>query len=71
MPEENENYTNEQLRFALEQSVKLQSHYAHILNMYDSGNRKMFRDANEWIERLKDVSDLRNFASSPTESSAS
>jgi hypothetical protein len=40
------------LRAALEQSVKLQSHYAHLLNDYDRGSRLTFEDADAWIARL-------------------
>ncbi len=39
--------------FALEESVKLQSHYAKLLNMHDGGRRLEFKDANEWRQRLK------------------
>lgn len=40
---------------ALEESVKLQSHYAGLLNMHDGGDRKQFTDAQEWMDRLVDV----------------
>jgi len=40
---------------ALEESVKLQSHYAGLLNQYDGGRRLQFKNAGEWIERLKVV----------------
>ncbi len=40
---------------ALEESVKLQSHYAELLNLYDSGERMVFRNAMEWIERLREL----------------
>lgn len=40
---------------ALEQSVKLQSHYATLLNMHDGGKRTPFKDANEWLHRLREV----------------
>ncbi len=33
----------EELRAALEQSVKLQAHYAGLLNQYDGGHRKAFQ----------------------------
>ncbi len=39
-------------RSALEESVKLQSHYAELLNMHDGGKRRVFT-ADEWIARLK------------------
>jgi len=38
---------------ALEQSVSIQSHYAKQLNTYDGGQRMIFADATEWIERLE------------------
>jgi hypothetical protein len=40
------------LRIALEESVKLQSHYAQMLNVYDGGDRMTFRDGDAWITRL-------------------
>jgi len=43
------------LEKCLEESVKLQSHYAELLNMYDGGERKTF-DKNTWIDRLKELS---------------
>lgn len=45
----------ETLRIALSESVKLQSHYADILNMEDSGRRIIFADANAWVERLRTI----------------
>ncbi len=39
-------------RYALGESVKLQSHYAQLLNMHDGGERIGFTDADEWIARL-------------------
>lgn len=40
---------------ALDESVKLQSHYAEILNMRDGGERKIFKNSDEWVERLKSL----------------
>ena len=40
---------------ALEESVKLQSHYAGLLNQYDNGERKQFSTAKEWIDRLNSL----------------
>lgn len=45
--------TIEELRAALDASVKLQSHYAELLNMYDGGERMTFKDGYEWVARLK------------------
>jgi hypothetical protein len=41
-----------QLQVALDESVKLQSHYAGILNDYDGGKRVQFANREEWIDRL-------------------
>ena len=48
-------YRNElkQLKEALSESVKLQSHYAGLLNMYDEGGRMLFANVDEWLERLR------------------
>lgn len=43
------------LREALAESVKLQSHYASILNGYDGGRRMQFGSAEEWLDRLSAV----------------
>lgn len=45
------------LRSALSESVKLQSHYAELLNMHDGGRRLRFASADEWIARLANVGD--------------
>jgi hypothetical protein len=39
---------------ALEESVKLQSHYAGLLNQYDGGERRSFADGMAWILRLRE-----------------
>jgi flavodoxin len=43
---------------ALEESVKLQSHYAFLLNCHDGGQRKPFDDAQAWVDRLIDIGRL-------------
>jgi hypothetical protein len=43
----------DELRNALEESVKLQSFYAKLLNQYDGGLRLKFANADEWISRLR------------------
>jgi hypothetical protein len=45
-------------RRALEESVKLQSHYAALLNDYDGGKRLTFASADEWIARLEKIAAL-------------
>lgn len=43
---------------ALEESVKLQTHYAELLNMYDGGKRIGFNSADAWIDRLRECGTL-------------
>jgi hypothetical protein len=40
------------LTVGLEESVRLQSHYALILNHYDGGQRLQFNSPEEWLGRL-------------------
>ncbi len=49
-----------ELETALAASLKLQSHYAGILNMYDGGNRILFENVNQWLERLRKTGTLPN-----------
>lgn len=44
----------ERLDKCLEESVKLQSHYAELLNMMDGGRRISFTK-DSWIERMKNL----------------
>lgn len=59
MPQEREkyfidhNYINRELLIALHESLKLQNHYAEILNAYDGGERMIFKDIHAWIKRLR------------------
>jgi len=43
---------------ALEESVKLQSHYAGLLNQWDGGQRMPFDNADSWIKRLRQLGKL-------------
>jgi hypothetical protein len=56
-----------QLRNALAESLKLQSHYATLLNQHDGGARMTFRDNKEWLERLRAVHETvhDNYVSQP------
>jgi hypothetical protein len=45
------------LREALDESVRLQSHYASILNDYDGGKRMTFASATAWMDRLRALKD--------------
>jgi hypothetical protein len=47
------------LHTALEESVKLQSHYAGILNDHDGGTRLLFANADAWIARLRATGTLK------------
>lgn len=44
-----------QASHALQESVKLQSHYAKLLNMHDGGERLAFDTPEEWIGRLIEI----------------
>ena len=62
-----------ELQRALEESVKLQSHYASLLNQYDGGLRLGFGSADAWIARLRTLkqtytqTDLRMNMSEPNQ----
>lgn len=43
------------IRKSLEECLKLQNHYASLLNLYDGGSRLTFRSAQEWINRLQEL----------------
>ena len=49
----------ERLREALEHSVRVQSHYAWLLNMCDGGQRMRFDDADTWLNRLKELKEKK------------
>ena len=51
------------LRIALNESVKLQSHYAELLNMHDGGQRIGFKDGAAWIRRLRETGTLQKHGS--------
>lgn len=44
-----------ELKIALAESLKLQSHYAKLLNQYDGGQRISFDNNDEWLTRLKEI----------------
>lgn len=50
--------SKEDLLIALEESVKLQSHYAGLLNNYDGGKRIEFKTPEAWIARLRTTKTL-------------
>jgi len=47
------------LREALAESLKLQSHYAALLNQYDGGERRQFSGVGAWLDRLEQVNQAR------------
>lgn len=55
----NMKYKKEELLIALEESLKLQAHYAKILNEYDNGERIIFENTEEWVNRLKNINILK------------
>jgi hypothetical protein len=46
------------LTTALEASVRLQSHYAGLLNIYDQGQRMQFKSVEAWLKRLEKTGTL-------------
>lgn len=44
-----------ELKEALAESVKLQAHYATLLNQWDGGKRIVFPDAEAWLARLREL----------------
>lgn len=48
----------EEMAVALEESVKLQSHYAKLLNMHDGGRRLRFLTGLDWMMRLRETGKL-------------
>jgi hypothetical protein len=46
------------LRVALDESIRLQAHYAELLNQYDGGRRIAFVNAEAWIARLRETRTL-------------
>jgi len=59
----------EDLYVALRESVKLQSHYAGLLNGYDRGERRPFSTPEAWITRLREIGDLPNASALPPQRS--
>lgn len=49
--------TREQLELALCSSVRMQAHYATLLNMHDGGERRTFDSADAWLTRLEEVAE--------------
>lgn len=47
-----------ELRIALRESVKLQAHYASLLNVWDGGQRMIFENSEAWIARLRETKTL-------------
>jgi hypothetical protein len=47
--------TLDPLEIALRESLKLQAHYAELLNMHDGGERTIFKTPDAWIKRLRDT----------------
>lgn len=58
-----------ELQNALAESLKLQSHYAQLLNQLDHGARMTFPGPQEWLERLRVVANYNRISAPPTEPS--
>ena len=41
------------MQIALRESLKLQAHYAQLLNDYDGGKRHIFKSVSEWIAKIQ------------------
>jgi hypothetical protein len=50
----------DELYYALEESLRLQSHYATLLNQYDNGRRIEFNTIKDWCKRLRDRNETWN-----------
>ena len=50
-----EKWTHAELYAGLEAIVKLQAHYADLLNMHDGGERIPFKSADEWLIRRREI----------------
>jgi len=48
-----------EIEIALEESLKLQNHYATLLNQYDDGERIIFKSSKEWVDRLKGIGKIQ------------
>ena len=55
------------LEAGLAESVKLQSHYATLLNQHDCGRRTAFPDVAAWLQRLKDLQTAERSVETPVE----
>jgi hypothetical protein len=52
-------YSAIELFAALTESLKLQAHYAELLNMHDGGQRIGFTSVGAWIDRLRETGTLK------------
>ena len=43
------------MRKVLEESLRVQSHYAELLNASDGGGRMLFDSVDKWVERMKET----------------
>ena len=43
----------DEIYYALVESLRLQAHYAELLNMHDGGERMIFKDVKEWLLRIR------------------
>jgi len=57
----NHNYM--QILLALNESLKLQAHYAELLNMHDGGQRRLFKTIDDWLSRLIETGTIKHLES--------
>jgi hypothetical protein len=53
------NYGYDEIWYALEEAIKLQAHYAELINMHDGGQRIPFKSAKEFLDRLRKLSNKK------------
>jgi hypothetical protein len=47
-------FDRERMSNALDEAMKLQTHYAELLNNYDGGKRVGFQSGEAWMDRLEE-----------------
>jgi hypothetical protein len=53
------NYGYDEVWYALEEAIKLQAHYAELINMHDGGQRIAFKTAKEFLDRLRKLDNTK------------
>jgi hypothetical protein len=53
-------FSDHEIWKGLQESVKLQAHYAELLNMHDGGKRIIFKTAREWLYKVNTPSEKKS-----------